>query len=256
MSRVTSHHPYNAAVWQNHSGGIVYEPDLLRKHQLEPGHWLFDPGFWSARQSVSTLAGGRGRVYFINDNDCRWVLRHYRRGGLIGKLIADRYLWLGAAATRSFREWQLLAQLQAQGLPVPAPVAARYQRSGLSYQADLITVAIPQARTLAQVLEAGSLATSVWQQLGAVLARFHAAGVHHADLNAHNIVFDAAQSIYLLDFDRGRIRAVQPAWIAAVLQRLLRSLNKLDSERTLHFTLNDWQHLLQAHATKLTQLRE
>ncbi len=41
------------------------------------------------------------------------------------------------------------------------------------------------------------------QRLGATLARFHVQGVKHADLNAHNIVFDLAHSIHVLDFDRG-----------------------------------------------------
>src|SRR4029453_11025308 len=64
----------------------------------------------------------------------RWVLRHYRRGGLIAKLSQDSYLWTGAARTRSFAEWRLLAELRRRGLRVPAPIAARYVRGLFTYR--------------------------------------------------------------------------------------------------------------------------
>ena len=214
---------------------------------------IFEQTYWASR-GASQVAGGRGKVLFIDDGFHHWVLRHYRRGGLIGKLIADRYMWNGAERTRAFREWRLLAQLYAQGLPVPQPVAARYLRTGLTYQADLITVAIPQARTLTQRLENEALHNSTWQQLGELLARFHAAGVCHADLNAHNIVFDARQTIFLLDFDRGQIRSVQQAWIEGVMQRLLRSLQKLKQQRNIHFDMQNWTALRHAHDAALQSL--
>lgn len=254
MNNVSIHHRDSPAVWNYHREGIVYDAELLGKHQLEVSPALFDPAFWQLRQALCTETGGRGRVYFINEGTCHWVLRHFRRGGLIGKLIADRYVWMGEERTRSFREWRLLAQLYAQGLPVPQPVAARYQRKGLTYQADLITAAIPQARTLTQRLENAALSELTWQQLGEVLARFHAAGVRHADLNAHNILFAADQSIVVLDFDRGQFCNVQSAWIEGVMQRLLRSLNKLKQQRHIHFDQQDWQSLRKAHDMALQAL--
>ena len=254
MNNETRHHRDSATVWRHHTRGILYDTELLGKHQLAVTSELFEPSFWQASQSLTAMKGGRGRVYFIDAGECHWVLRHYRRGGLIGKLIADRYLWSGAERTRAFREWRLLAQLYAQGLPVPQPVAARYQRQGFSYQADLIMVAIKQARTLTQCLETEALSESVWQHLGEVLARFHAAGIQHADLNAHNIVFDAQKTVYLLDFDRGQVRDVRPAWVEGVLQRLLRSLNKLKKERNIHFEMQNWAALRQAHDTALNAL--
>ena len=256
MSSVSSINLNKATVWNNHTGGIVYDAELLSKHQLAPAHSLFTPEFWRARYSASAQTGGRGQVHFINEGDCHWVLRHYRRGGLIGKLVTDQYLWLGQNNTRAFREWHLLAQLHAQHLPVPAPVAARYQRRGLFYQADLITVAIPQARTLAQRLATDVLDARIWQQLGRVLARFHAAGVQHADLNAHNIVFAEDHSIHVLDFDRGRIREVNKRWIDVVMQRLLRSLEKLQQQRKIRFEMSEWSVLVEAHnAALMTAIR-
>ncbi len=92
----------------------------------------------------------------------------------------------------AFAEWRLLALLTERGLPVPKPVAARYQRSGLIYRCDLITKRIANAEPLSAVLARGGLARGAdpemqWRAIGATIANLHRAGVDHADLNAHNI---------------------------------------------------------------------
>ncbi len=66
----------------------------------------------------------------------------------------------------------------------------------------------------------------MWRAIGACLARLHAHGVQHADLNAHNLVLGPQGEVYVLDFDRGRIRS-RGAWERAVLARLQRSLRKV-----------------------------
>ena len=48
------------------------------------------------------------------------------RGGLVGKLVRDRYVWTGEDNTRPFVEWRLLAKLAVNDLRVPRPAAARY----------------------------------------------------------------------------------------------------------------------------------
>jgi 3-deoxy-D-manno-octulosonic acid kinase len=218
---------------------------------------VFDPSYWQAQDALETTRGGRGTVSFVHAGpDQHWVLRHYKRGVLIGKVLTDQYWWNGSEATRCFREWRLLAHMHGLGLPVPVPVAARYKRSGLIYRADLLTVEIPGARTLTQCLERAVLDASVWQRIGIALARFHAIGVHHADLNANNIVFDANDVVHVLDFDRGRIREVNDAWINAVLERLSRSLNKLHKRRGIRFEQQDFQVLRKAHDQRLRELLE
>jgi 3-deoxy-D-manno-octulosonic acid kinase len=204
--------------------------------------------------SATQTVGGRGSVLFIRDGERHWVLRHFKRGGLIGKVLSDQYFWTGAEATRCFREWRMLSHMHGLGLPVPTPVAARYKRSGLIYRADLLTVEIPGAQTLTQRLEQISLDTTMWQRIGITLARFHAIGAHHADLNANNIVFDGKDVVHVLDFDRGRVREVSKGWVDAVLDRLLRSLNKLQVRRGLHFTQQDWLALRKAHDLRLHEL--
>ena len=123
-------------------------------------------GTGAPRGSLQETAGGRGTVAFIRDGERRWVLRHYRRGGLVARLLGDRYLWTGANRTRAFREWRLLRELRAAGLPVPAPVAARYERDGLFYRADLVTTELPTRRTLAHALADGPLDVVTWHAVG------------------------------------------------------------------------------------------
>jgi 3-deoxy-D-manno-octulosonic acid kinase len=220
-------------------GGILYDAARLRK----PDAAMFDRDYWQSRGLLEELAGGRGAVSVLRTTEGDWVLRHYRRGGLAARVSTDRYLWTGANATRSFQEWRLLAELHDRGLPVPAPIAARYARQGATYQADIITARLPQAHTLAGIIETQPLDAATWRRIGRTIARFHAAGVHHADLNANNIML-VGEEIYLLDFDRGRIRA-RGAWEADVIARLRRSLDKLRARRAdVHFADADWNELL------------
>lgn len=214
-------------------GGILYDAARVR----HPGAQLFQQGHWVAHNAVREVSGGRGSVSFIapgNEStrtDDAWVWRHYRRGGLVARLLQDRYLFTGAERTRCFREWRLLARLIDCGLPVPEPIAARFLRSGLTYTADLLTAELPPSLTLAQSLGRAALSSQQWQSIGRTLAAFHLHGVQHADLNAHNILLgtSAADQVFVLDFDRGRIR--EPGdWEQRVLQRLRRSLEKISAQ--------------------------
>lgn len=229
---------------QTATGAILYDSSRCGK----PDDALFDEEHWAAQRKIVARAAGRGAVVFIRDSERDWVLRHYRRGGLIGKIIRDLYVWLGAESTRAFREWRLLHAMREQGLPVPAPVATRYRRIGALYRADLITEALPAVRTLADTISGATLGEEIWREIGATVARFHRAGVHHLDLNAHNILLGERGKVYVLDFDRGRIRPRGP-WEGKVLARLKRSLLKIRQQRgNVNFNGRDWDDLLQGYA--------
>ncbi|GAB2548802.1 3-deoxy-D-manno-octulosonic acid kinase [Rhodanobacter koreensis] len=217
------------------------------------GHEWFAPDYWRERNALRTQAGGRGGVAIIATPVGECVLRHYRRGGLVAALMGDRYLWAGAERTRPFEEFRLLGEIARLGLPGPAVVAARYVRHGLFYSADLITRRIVNARTLAERLAEGRLDSELAEEVGALVARFHRAGIWHADLNAHNVLV-TPDELYLIDFDRGRLRAPAVAWQQANLQRLHRSLLKLGAadQDEAAFEKAIWQPLLYRYGRTLT----
>ncbi len=230
-------------------GRILYDATQLRKAD----ETLFSLEAWAAKGAAERLIGGRGSIALLEDEGARWALRHYRRGGMIANLSQDRYLWLGENRTRSFMEFRLLAELRRLGLPVPKPIAARYERHGLTYSADLMTEWIADTETLAKALLSGHMNERSWLAVGRTIAAFHAAGVHHADLNANNILLrthnpaDAAgDAVYILDFDRGRLRA-RGSWEQQVLARLRRSLEKISAKAGRSFDERPWKQLLEGY---------
>lgn len=203
-------------------GAIVF--DAAQWPQVD-NHW-FAPDYWRERAALHLQAGGRGGVAVIASPAGECVLRHYRRGGLVARVLGDRYLWRGADRTRPFTEFRLLMEIARRGLPGPLPVAARYLRSGVFYRADLLTRRIADACTLAQCQAEGRLDHALAAAVGELVARFHREGIWHADLNAHNVLV-APSGLHLIDFDRGCVRGVDVTWQRSNLQRLRRSLLKL-----------------------------
>ncbi len=204
---------------------ILYDADSVCDAEQTPqiGPALFDPHYWRQTGRVVGEAPGRGRSLFLDAGSEQWVLRPYCRGGLAARLSTSRYLWTGLERTRAFRELRLTAHLNAQGLPVPRPVAAAITRHGLSYTAALITVRISGARALAERL--GDAEATLLERVGATIRRFHQAGLDHVDLNARNLLVDAQDQVWLIDLDRCRLR--EPGhWREANLERLGRSLDK------------------------------
>lgn len=204
---------------------------------------IFASGYWQGQQAVTGHSVGRNTVYFVRAGrvETDWVLRHYYRGGLIGKLNRDWFAPVPMAQSRGLAEFRLLLWMRQAGLPVPAPVAARYQQRGVGYCADILLERIPQSQDLFFYLQQQALSSAQWQQLGVLIARLHQAGVYHSDLNCHNILHDAADQFWLIDFDKCARRKGQDWWPEPVA-RLQRSLQKEQSLRPFfHFTPADWQ---------------
>jgi 3-deoxy-D-manno-octulosonic acid kinase len=240
----------DAQVQSTADGAILF--DTAACGGARPDAAWFDPAHWAAAGRSEPRKGGRGGVAFVETPGGACVLRHYHRGGLAARVSADKYLWTGAKRTRSFREFRLLDHLVATGLPVPAPIAARYARRGVHYAADLIVRRIPSVETLAERLAAGALDASLASRVGATIARFHAAGACHADLNAHNILLGERDFVSLIDFDRGTLRKPALAWQQANLKRLRRSLIKLGAKKRYpEFETAIWHPLLAAYHAAL-----
>jgi len=70
----------NDAVEKTRNGAIVYDTDLI--NQISDG---------------VLRSAGRGDTMIVGNGEREFVLRHYVRGGLPGRLVRDKYLWTGEA---------------------------------------------------------------------------------------------------------------------------------------------------------------
>jgi len=191
---------------------------------------------------IAEASAGRGNTVFIDWHGTELVLREYRRGGAARHLSRRHYVNLGLHRSRPMREFGLLCELEARGLPVSRAYAAQRVRFGPLERSMLITRRVPGQTLAARLVASGGVGDeALLSAVGSCLARFHAQGVRHADLNAHNIMVDTGEDeppVTLIDFDRGRIedrriRTLQPPRFAlANLQRLARSFERLLEAKT------------------------
>jgi 3-deoxy-D-manno-octulosonic acid kinase len=148
---------------------IWFDPNLLQ----EDPKACFDASFWQQQGKVIGSAQGRGTTWFVQGETLPMALRHYRRGGLFGKLVEDAYVFTGWEKTRCAEEVALLSTLAAGGVNVPRPVAARATRHGLVYRADLLVEKIDSAKDLVALLQQAMLPDHVWCAIGRTVRKMH-----------------------------------------------------------------------------------
>ena len=226
-------------------------PDRLfvSKSTLDITEKWFSIEYWQALNALKGTATGRGTVWFLNSDQGEFVLRRYRRGGLMAKLTQFRFLFTGFKSSRAYLELNLLEQMQKAGLPVPEPIAGRCQRIGLQYQAEIMTRLIPNGKELfACLLDKRQTQMLNWQDIGKTIKRFHQAGIDHTDLNCHNIMIDNKHKVWLIDFDKCHQRPIDQNWPLSNLQRLKRSFEKEAGKHAeFHFEQAHWQLLLEGY---------
>ena len=216
------------------------------EHFPKPTPKMFTGQYWQTQNAITGQAKGRGTTYFFKHNQNEYVLRHYRRGGLIGKILSDQYLFTSLEQSRAWQEFTLLLHMRTLDLACPTPIAAMLIRNGLYYQADIISAKIPNAQDLHQILLDESLSAAVWQKIGQAIAEFHNQQIYHHDLNIHNIMLDNEQKAWLIDFDKCAVKSGYE-WKKANLQRLKRSFEKEQRLHKIHWQTADWQELLSAY---------
>lgn len=227
------------------NGAILYDKAIINQISDE----RFTPQGWPHVEKLTGAlrSGGRGNTLFVGNVPRQFVLRHYMRGGLVGKFNRDKYIFSGEDLTRSFMEWRLLDKLASNNLNVPRPAAARFVRKGTFYTADIITVRIPDVVALSQYIAAEERDEAFWQSVGGSIWSFHKAGVYHADMNAYNIQVDGDGDVWMLDFDKGALKSPGP-WQQQTLSRLHRSLVKVRAlDPGLHFQDRNWDQLLEGY---------
>jgi 3-deoxy-D-manno-octulosonic acid kinase len=204
-------------------------------------------GAVARRVAESLVAGGRQAHPVVRlPIGERILVRHYRRGGLVGR-VNQKYYFHGH---RAFEELRATARAAAGGVRVPEVIVAAEHRVGLGYTATFATRWIDGATDGAAWLAAAGASerAAFLREAGRQIGLMHAAGVAHPDLNLRNLLIrvpdegagqtpgearsaSAAQPVvvYLIDFDRARLTdgPTPPARRARDLRRLGRSARKL-----------------------------
>lgn len=206
----------------------------------------FSPDYWRSKNAIIAEKKGRSTTWFIKHSSGTGVLRHYWRGGLVGKILSDQYLFTGLKNTRTYKEFALLLELRKRGLNVPEPIGAQIQKAGLIYRGDLLTQEIPGAQSLLDILKNRPLDIDEMTRVGEAIAALHQQGVYHADLNINNILFDQEKRVFIIDFDRGRL--VQPGHqcLRQNITRLKRSFMKEASRnKPFYWQSEQWDMMIE-----------
>lgn len=172
---------------------------------------------------TSAGAGGRGELLQFPCEGGAGMIRHYRRGGLVRYFLNDIYLCDNRAIKELTLHWALLQE----GLSMPEPLGASWQRLGLFYRGWIATRRL-DAVELGAFLRSATPdeAARRCYTCGGLVRRMHELGVNHPDLQTGNILI-AKDTEYLIDFDRAVRMACLPAKARERnLRRLRRSFLK------------------------------
>lgn len=206
-----------------------------------------EPRVPSPEPHPSLVVGGRGGVAVVNLGDHRVVVRQCRRGGLPARFVRDLYFGFHP---RPFAELAQTEHLRHADVPVAEIYAAvvRWVVPGC-YRGWVISKLIADTETLwawAQRSPQAAEKHAVFRGVAMAVRRLHAAGVVHPDLNLNNILVRTgveAPRVWLLDFDR----SLQRARIGSDIERLERSVHKLDPQRE-YISGDDFTFLRRAYA--------
>ncbi|WP_070968094.1 3-deoxy-D-manno-octulosonic acid kinase [Vibrio sonorensis] len=222
---------------------IWYDEELLTEDPKQ----VFEPNYWQEKGLVIGSAEGRGTTWFVETEMIPAALRHYRRGGLFGKLVKDSYWFAGWEQTRGVQEFKLLKILRSAGVNVPRPIAAQAVKSGMTYQADLLSEKVPNAKDLVAILQERALPEEIYRKIGKEIRKMHDAQVNHTDLNIHNILLDKDDKVWIIDFDKC-FQQSGDEWKQGNLDRLKRSFLKEVGKSGIIWTNEDFEFLLQSMA--------
>jgi len=224
------------------TGAIYYRPDAAGEFAAQ---W-FEPRYWRQSGGMVSEPAGQAGSYLVREGRRHLLLRHYERAGLLKNVLGDWWLWRGERVALPIRELVLLTQLHAAGVPVVVPVAARYQRYGRVYRGDLLVEYPPDAQTLAQALQSGSVPLTVWAQLGRGLRRCHDLGVWQPRFDARKVLLRGDEQLLFSDFCGARQRH-DGMWKDAVLASLRRSIEGHADVRRQPLDEVAWDCLLAAY---------
>lgn len=227
-----------------------FNSELIPAEQQAVARKLLDCNNFHDSDRLLGASHGRGTTWFLAtmaEFGVNSVRRHYYRGGLFGKLVNDRFCFRSLAHTRAAKEFALLQQMRAWGLPVPRPLAFKVERRWGTYRADILLEKIEQTEDLSKLLQREPLQHTAYRELGVLIRRLHDKQVHHSDLNIHNILRTPSGQFWLIDFDKCGVKEGE-SWKQENLARLMRSFHKERERLAIRFNEDDWQALMVGYA--------
>jgi 3-deoxy-D-manno-octulosonic acid kinase len=162
----------------------------------------------------AAVLGGRTAVARIHLNGFgSMVIKHYRRGGWMRRVVRRTYLRWGRP--RCGGEFDMLLEVRRLGVRAPEPIAYAY-RGHLLYRCWLVTREIPLQASLADMGRteppaARRMIPAVADQIRRLIEH----RIWHVDLHPGNVLVDPHDHVHLIDFDRAR----NVLWSPALLRR-------------------------------------
>lgn len=206
---------------------------------------------WAAAQPGRDVFQGRGEVFGVTLGSRRAVVRHARRGGLLGPLLGDRY----RGRPRFAREMKICRDLQADGISTPDVLAGVMYQTGAVHRADTATARV-DGRDLAEIFfgndpPSGAERTAILQEVGELVGKLYRVGFVHPDLQLKNILIETAGGprlkAWLLDVDTVR-RMSGPGTRLQNLRRFYRSWDKWNEKQGMKLTRKDREHFSEGFA--------
>ncbi|MEK7852647.1 MAG: lipopolysaccharide kinase InaA family protein [Planctomycetota bacterium] len=166
----------------------------------------------------------------------RFVIRDYRHGGLLGKLLGGVF----CDGDRPLNEVCINEIALQKGVPSAEVIAITKKKlCGLFYRANFITREISGAADLLQFLQETPLESiqrskhAIIRALVKLIRNMHDAGIYHADLHLKNILLkqDATEAFtaYIIDLDKSFV--VDKLTVEQRMKNLLRLNRSIDKIR-------------------------
>jgi len=164
------------------------------------------------------------------------VIKHYRRGGLLGNFIKHTYINLGKPRSRV--EYEQLEKARGVGISTPEPICFAF-RGKAFYTAWLVTREIENQRSLAQLSMMNiETAISAVKKLAPQMLILMNNRIYHKDLHPGNVLVDKNSDIYIIDFDKaGVFRGDKRALLKKYMERWGRAVTKHNLPKVIHDTL-------------------
>lgn len=223
--------------WESHtdfSRFTIGRRELVLHRDIAPHAATILQKLIALKSSDQPGAGNRQSAFRLNiENGPELFARRARRGGMIAALLDDVYVGMNP---RPLQELAVAVAAKKRGIPVTESMGAMVEWIGPAlYRGFFLTRAVP-GMTLWEFLQTDDDPTvreHVLHRVRNAIDTMHRGGLHHADLNLHNLLVTTAGESFnatIADLDKARLYdgPVPEAKRRENGRRLLRSARKLD----------------------------